>query len=101
LPSRHWLNRLILMEIEDYRSLLRREYDVLRRKRAGYSWAGFAKKVGLSSTHLNDIMKGRSGLSVAKAKSVASKLNLDRTREMIFCDLVEKERYFKKLWTYS
>lgn len=51
----------------------------------------FARDLGLASSGLSRILSGQQGLSVAKAKVIAKKLDLSALETEYFCSLVQSE----------
>lgn len=49
---------------------------------------GYAKKLGVSPAHLNQVLNKKKGLSVEMAAEVAEKLDLNDSETSYFCDLV-------------
>jgi uncharacterized protein (TIGR02147 family) len=74
-----------------YRKFLENELQTRQSRNSSYSMRALARDLGLSSTHLNDIMKGKNHLSVDKAELIAKKLQLDQENYDLFMDLVESE----------
>lgn len=77
--------------LESYRSLLADEYGRRKSARKSFSNSSFARFVGLSSSHLNDIQNNRRGLSEAKALDIADKLNLSEYEKDFFIFSVRAE----------
>lgn len=56
-----------------------------------YSQSAFARDLGLGISQLNEILKGKKGLSSRNAMRVATALGLSEAERQRFCDLVESE----------
>jgi uncharacterized protein (TIGR02147 family) len=76
------------MRHQDYRSLLMDEFKARQQTRQQFSMNAFAKFLGITPSHFNDILKKRRGLSDAKARSVAFKLQLSSFEEKFFLSSV-------------
>jgi uncharacterized protein (TIGR02147 family) len=61
--------------------LLRDEYAILRRRNPAYSLRAFAKKTGLSSAALSEILNGKRRASIKIASRIADRLGLDPKRK--------------------
>lgn len=79
------------MRHNDYRALLLDELKQRQESRPEFSMNAFAKFVGLTSSHFNDIIKKRRGLSLAKAKYISQKLGLVSHEEELFLTSVKAE----------
>ncbi|MES2856776.1 MAG: TIGR02147 family protein [Bdellovibrionota bacterium] len=64
------------MRHTDYRSLLQDEFRNRNHQRSQLSMNAFARFIGITPGHFNDLLKKRRGLSEEKAKSIAQKLKL-------------------------
>jgi uncharacterized protein (TIGR02147 family) len=51
----------------------------------------FARDLGFSPARLSDVLRGRYGLSLAAAQTVASRLGMNSKERQHFCDLVESK----------
>jgi plasmid maintenance system antidote protein VapI len=60
----------------DYRELIKAEFLKRREIDPFYSMRSYAKDLGLKPTHLSYLLRGKRGLSKAKAWRVGSELNL-------------------------
>jgi uncharacterized protein (TIGR02147 family) len=72
------------MEDYNYRDILESEFLSRQSSRKDFSYNAFAKYVGLTSSHFNDILKKRRGLSLKKATEICKKLDLSERMEQVF-----------------
>jgi transcriptional regulator with XRE-family HTH domain len=75
----------------DPRFYVQQEFDQRHQRNAAYSWRSFARDLRLSPSMLSEFLKGRYGLSRAKALHVATVLRLDEENTQHFVDLLEAE----------
>ncbi|MCO5144461.1 MAG: hypothetical protein M9962_15385, partial [Oligoflexia bacterium] len=73
----------------DYRDILIEELERIQEKKASFSSRAYAKYLGLSPSHLSDVLKKRSGLSKAKAIEISEKLKFPDFRKELFVTSVE------------
>jgi uncharacterized protein (TIGR02147 family) len=73
----------------DYRKYLKNELEKRCRRNPLYSLRSYARDLGLSPGRLSDILKNKSGLSVAKARAIAKILEMSRQEADWFTTLVE------------
>lgn len=76
---------------EDARFYLRREYEARHVRNPSYSWRSYARDLKLSPSMLSEFLKGRYGLSRAKATQVSQMLHLESEHTEHFIDLLEAE----------
>ncbi len=74
---------------EDPRSYIRQEYEQRHKRNPAYSWRSFARDLKMSPSMLSEFIKGRYGLSRAKATFVAQSIRLDNAHTEHFIDLLE------------
>lgn len=74
---------------EDPRSYVRQEYELRHKRNPAYSWRSFARDLKLSPSMLSEFLKGRYGLSRAKASYIAQLIRLDQPNTEHFIDLLE------------
>lgn len=74
-----------------YRKFLNDEFAARQLKNPSYSLRAYARDLGLSPTHLSDILREKGQLSSDRAATVVTKLNLNDFDSEIFLDLVEVE----------
>lgn len=79
------------MRQDSYRELLYDEYQTRKSVRPEFSLNSFARFVGLTSSHLNDVLKKRRGLSTAKAYEIVDKLRLSDFESSLFITSVRSE----------
>jgi uncharacterized protein (TIGR02147 family) len=82
---------------DNYRFFFFAEYQRRTNRNLAYSWRAFARDLGLTSSRITEIMKGKAGLSVDKAKTYAEKLHLTDEERELFLDLVEMEHGRNKI----
>ncbi|MBS1970949.1 MAG: TIGR02147 family protein [Bdellovibrionales bacterium] len=75
----------------NYRTILQTEFKRRQAKNSAYSLRAFARDLGLSSTHLSDILRAKSQLSTDRAATLVEKLDLKGNDSELFLDLVEIE----------
>lgn len=83
-PARRTSERLI----QDYRDVLRLEFEKRTRRNPRYSMGAFARDLELSPSRLSEVLSGKQGLSPARARIVGSKMGLKTHKLEWFCDLV-------------
>jgi uncharacterized protein (TIGR02147 family) len=76
---------------QDYRSILRAEFERRARQNARYSLRAFARQIGLPSTRLSDVLLHKQGLSKKTAYLIAKKLGYSARESEFFALLVEAE----------
>jgi len=72
----------------DFRTYLFEAFQERRARNSAYSLRAFARDLKLSPSRLNDVLKGRYGLSPNAARGIAKKLNLTESEVDQFCNLV-------------
>lgn len=72
----------------DYRQILKSKLTERGQDKRGYSLRSFAKDLGISVSQLSDVLNRKKGLSLDKAKSIASKLGFTESEQDQFCLLV-------------
>jgi len=72
------------MEDYNYHEILQSEFLSRQSARKDFSYNAFARYIGLTSSHFNDILKKRRGLSVKKAYEVCDRLDLSKRMEDFF-----------------
>jgi uncharacterized protein (TIGR02147 family) len=78
------------MQDLNYRTILTNEYEARASMNKSYSMRAYARDLDLSASQLNDILKGRKGLSTTKSVLVAKNLGLENDEILVFKALVEK-----------
>lgn len=76
---------------EDFRSIIRNEFELRRLRRPTYSFRAFSRDLGMEPSRLTAVMKGRYGLSAVVAKTIAEKLHFSADQASYFIDLVESK----------
>ncbi|MGE3760579.1 MAG: TIGR02147 family protein [Pseudobdellovibrionaceae bacterium] len=74
-----------------YRETLKQEYDERRIRNPSYSLRAFARDLDLAPSKLSEIIRGKVGLSRAKAEHISVVLDLDSASKDLFICSVEKE----------
>lgn len=65
--------------------MLQESYQEKREKNAHFSMNAFANFLGVSPSQLNEIFKGKCGLSRERAKQIVEKLNFSELQKKLFC----------------
>ncbi len=73
---------------EDYRDFLRNELKLRQKLNAKYSLRDFAKHIGLSPSHLCEVLKGKKGISRNKAQRMCVVFGFGSPTSMCFQFLV-------------
>lgn len=73
----------------DFRHFLQRELALRQEANPSYSARAFARDLGTSSQMISQILRGKNGISVSKAKQIVDQLHLDETEKALFVALVE------------
>ncbi len=72
----------------DYRSILQKELETRKLRNPSYNLSSFARLLKLQPSRLSEILRGKVGLSVSKASTIASILNFSDNERAHFLDLV-------------
>lgn len=75
--------------MEDYRSILRDEFEQRVELNRTYSLRSFARDLGISPSFLSDVLSSKRQLSLKKAHEILPGLRLSPEEEEYFCSLVE------------
>lgn len=90
----------MVFEHKDYRSVLKSAIATKSKNQKSLSLRSFAKRLGLSTSFLSEVLNGKKLLSVDLAFKIAIKLQLTDTEIQYFCLLVqieqEKDASFRK-----
>lgn len=73
---------------EDYRKYLREAFEKRVARNPSYSQRAFARDLGLAISTLTELMKGKYGLSAARALDVGQRLSLSEAQCRHFADLL-------------
>ncbi len=76
---------------DDFRIILKNEFQKRQRKNSSYSLRSFARLIGWSPQRLSDVLRGRYGISRSAAESLSKKLKFASEESEYFCNLVEAE----------
>lgn len=76
---------------EDYRSVLKFEFQLRNKKNNAYSMRAFARDIELSPSRLSEIFAGKQGLSPERAKVISTRLGFSVEKVDWFCNLVTAE----------
>jgi len=79
----------ILNQSTDFREVLRAELETRVARNASYSLRAFARDLGLSTSHLSEVFKGRYGFSRPTSLGIATRLGYSPNERELVCDLVE------------
>jgi len=79
----------MIYERNCYRKILKDEYELRADQNPLYSLRAYARDLKLSPASLSEILKGKQGLSIDKAKKITQTLKLNKDESDYFCDLVE------------
>lgn len=77
--------------LKDYRELLRRELHMRQELNAKFSLRDFAKQLGLSASHLCEVLKGKKGISRLKARKITVVLGFGTYSRQCFEHLVSSQ----------
>ncbi len=72
-----------------YVEILERHFRLRRARNPAYSYRAFARDLKLPASRLSQILKGRQGLSLARATEIAERLGLAELERSVFLDHVE------------
>lgn len=75
----------------DYREILHNEIQTRKLRNSSYNVSSFAKLIGLTPSRLSEILRGKVGLSVAKAAQICGILKFAENETSFFLDLVASE----------
>lgn len=77
------------MNENNYRDILRIEFQSRKARNQYYSLRAFAQSLGIGSGALSEILKGKRNLGINKARSIVDKLNFDESEKERFLNLVQ------------
>lgn len=77
--------------LNDYRSVLKMEYENRCQKNKSYSLRAFARDLKISPSRLSEILSNKQGLSPNKALEIAKNLKYSQKKLDWFCNLVSAE----------
>lgn len=75
----------------DYRKVLHTEMQTRKLRNPSYNLSSFAKHLDIPSSRLSEILRGKVGLSAAKAAKICETLKFDAKETSLFLDLVSSE----------
>jgi uncharacterized protein (TIGR02147 family) len=81
-----------MMNKENYRDILRVEFQSRKARNQYYSLRAFAQSLGIGSGALSEILKGKRNLGINKAKAIVDKLNFDENEKENFLNSVLEVR---------
>jgi len=87
----------MIYERNCYRNILKDEYELRASQNPLYSLRAFARDLKLSPASLSEILKGKQGLSIEKAKKITHTLQMNKNESDYFCDLVENKHARSKI----
>ncbi len=76
---------------QDYRSILRGEYETRCERNPRYSLRAFARDLSVSPSRLSEVLSGRYGFSREAAAEIGKRLGWSADEVASFCDLVDSE----------
>jgi uncharacterized protein (TIGR02147 family) len=76
---------------KSFREILAADFSERKQRRPSYSVRSYARDLGMNASTLAGAMQGRYGISLATAKQVAERLQLDKKQTQFFIDLVESQ----------
>ncbi len=77
------------MNENNYRDILKAEFQSRKARNQYYSLRAFAGSLGIGSGALSEIFKGKRNLGINKARSIVDKLNFDESEKERFLNLVQ------------
>lgn len=81
----------IFFESQNYREILKNEFDTRQQKNPKLSQSAFARFIGLTPAHLSAIFLNKKGLSKIVAQRIAHKLFTNLEKQQQFVNLAESE----------
>jgi uncharacterized protein (TIGR02147 family) len=81
----------VSVTFNNYRELLKFEFETRHRQNAAYSLRAFARDLGLSPSRLSEILQGKQGLSPTRAREVGRRLGFKEEKLDWFCKLVQAQ----------
>jgi len=72
----------------NYQNFLEKEFEDRKRKNSRYSLRAFAKYLEMPAPKLSMVLRKKAGMSVLRAKKIATKLRLDKKEKTTFINLV-------------
>lgn len=85
------LTRVKVLMSEQISDLLVEEFNKRSKKNNHYSLRAFARDLELAPSHLSNLLKGKSGLSIESASRIASKLSWPSRKTKFFIETVESQ----------
>jgi uncharacterized protein (TIGR02147 family) len=82
----------MVFEHQSYRSFLRGTLAERQKSREGNSLRAFSQKLGVSNSHLSDVLNGKKSLSMELAFKIAVKLDLTEAETQYLCLLVQLDQ---------
>lgn len=76
-----------------FRHFLLRELELRQQDNSSYSTRAFARDLGTSSQMMSQILSGKNGISVSRAKVMAEKLHLSEKEKVLFVALVQARHH--------
>lgn len=72
------------MEVDQYRTILKSEFERRQLKNPHYSMRSFARDLEVFPSVLSEVFNNKKGISITKARFFCKKLNLDKQESRIF-----------------
>ncbi len=76
---------------DNYRDILRVEFESRRTRNPGYSQRAFARDLGLGASRMSEVLRGKQGLSPSTAAKLGRGLRLPEVERTYFCNLVTRD----------
>lgn len=86
-----------MQRADDFRFYLLRELEQRQKKNPSYSLRAFARDLEMSPQKLNQVLKGKSGISPESAEQVATKIKLSKLEQELFLSLVAAKHHRSKV----
>lgn len=80
-----------MLQVQNYRDVLRQELIERCRRNTRYSLRAFARDIAIEPARLSNVLNGKKGLSRDSASKIGLKIGLNKKDKDFFCDLVESE----------
>src|SRR4051812_19932310 len=85
------MGKNLIFAYENYRDVLRAEFNDRKARRKAYTLNAFARDLGISSARISSVLHKRYGISPDTASSIARKLRFTVEEEKYFVSLVASE----------
>lgn len=78
-------------KIESYRDFIVREFQQRKKRNPAYSLGAYARDLGIPAPNLSQVLHGSKGFSLARARLIAAKINLQDEEKELFIHLVQAQ----------